>query len=363
MPVTSPAATAAKKAARLAMERLDNNGDLMPDDAGVDQAEIAPGQASPRGRESPPRSGSEKGSPKGAGKAAAAKTQAKALMKKPMGLIGLKGKGKPSPKATAAAATIMKKPSGKLGDGVIKKPAASEKGASNDASRVAPVESEAIVPLDPKQASTMRDIMKARKFQNLWDSGQLPDVVAERAEDIKKQKKGGKFRENMTELINNTFTRGADNKLVLATQSPYFKDMHNKSNSTGVHDVEEAVIWEVAKTRCGGEEDLRNAIRRGSVHAVSDAEFPNIVFPSGLIDKCRTVTKSNITSRARAIDDGFFEEFEKEMGIVMDDPHQAIAAGSAFDGNRKNSQAMCVCVWVPFIEGFAHAVGACQLQS
>ena len=261
-------------------------------------------------------------------------------MKKPSGSLkpvdSPKGKGKASPKATVAATAIMKKPSGRLGDGAIKKPAASE--------TVAPAESEAIVPIDPGQAPTMRDIMKARKFQNLWDSGQLPDVVAERAEDIKKQKKGGKFRENMTELINNTFTRGADNKLVLATQSPYFKDMHNKSNSTGVHDVEEAVIWEVAKTRCGGEEDLRNALRRGSVQATSDAEYPNIIFTTGVIDVCRTTTKSNITSRARAVDDAFFEDFEKEMGLVMDDPRHAIVAGSALTETARTLR-LCVCAF------------------
>ena len=70
MPSTPPAAKAAKVAARLAMERLGDSGDLMPEDAGVDQVEIAPGQASPRARDSPHRAASEKGTPKGTGKAA-----------------------------------------------------------------------------------------------------------------------------------------------------------------------------------------------------------------------------------------------------------------------------------------------------
>ena len=220
MPPTSPAAKAAKVAAKVAMDRLDDNGDLMQAEAvAEDEAEIAPGQASPRARDSPHRAASEKGTPKETGKASPkTAVAATGIMKKPVGSLkpvgNPKGKGKASPKATVAAKTIMKKPSGRLGGGAMKKPAASEKPASTDTSLAAPAASEAIVPIDPEKAPTMRDIMKARKFQNLWDTGNLPQVVAERANEIKKQKKDGEFRENMTELINNTFDRDDNNKLI-----------------------------------------------------------------------------------------------------------------------------------------------------
>ena len=68
----------------------------------------------------------------------------------------------------------MKKPEGQ----VSKKPAASGKPAAKDTSLVAPAASDAIVPIDEATAPQLRDLMKARKFQNLWG---LRTLAASRA--------------------------------------------------------------------------------------------------------------------------------------------------------------------------------------
>ena len=125
------------------------------------------------------------------------------------------------------AAETMKRPAATTAKRMLKRPADSQ-------DVVDPVAEPEPVPVSSK-----RDVIKSRKFETLWKANTLPQWIQDARNELEKQKNkpGSSYRDNLTTLVNATFTRGPHGKWIIDENSPELMEVRQRTRvqESGTH--------------------------------------------------------------------------------------------------------------------------------
>jgi hypothetical protein len=113
----------------------------------------------------------------------------------------------------------------------------------------------------------------------------------------------GHRREASTAVINAALVRddkgGQKNKLMVNENHPMFVEELKKIDEKSKTDASDGVIYEVAKTMCGGDEGLQAALRRGAVQKVMVKDNELYFFPKTKITQSEYIQNHQTMSRSK----------------------------------------------------------------
>ena len=244
--------------------------------------------------------------------------------------------------AAAADETVLKRPAAKAGATVLKRPSGcgssgggvedgsqgnggsnSDGGGRKDAHGDAGKEviNVANAPETPRGRDARRDVLKARKFQFLFDSDMLPKVVREEYDEIQKTRsmRGSNCRQRTTDLIEGVMKRDADGKIILDEKSQYCIQLNTKKNKRFLNESFDIYIWEQACNLCGGEAALLSAIERKKCFRRGTGDKPDILWPKVSVGRETTWEQSEQFEQQKGISDQAFNNVSKDFQAIGGD--------------------------------------------
>ena len=123
----------------------------------------------------------------------------------------------------------------------------------------------------------MRDAVTAKKFFLMMERGQLPDAVTDAWEDMNKQR-GNNMRVGKTKIINRFYKRTALGTMVAQPDHPLLKRSRTHSTKGVNGDFHDGMIFEEARTKCGGFDELKIGVRANRVKTTGSGDWPDLTY-------------------------------------------------------------------------------------